>query len=155
MSTIPSTLGRIQTYAQDTLTYVQNNLKIDQSTQDKAYAVALNVMKVIAFVAASATILAVSCKAGCISTILPGAAPIIAGLLALSILCKSDSTTPSKPQADSAARAKEWSKEARSDRESAIKNAADAKKKIEIENTSTAWHNGNNSNFAAVGTRKV
>lgn len=155
MSTISSTLGSIQSYTQGTLTYVQNNLKIDQSTQDKAYAVALNVMKAIAFVAASATILAVSCKACCLSTILPGAVPFIAGLLALSILCNSSSTAPSEPKTASNARAEDWSKEAKSDREDAIKTIADAKKKTELENTSSMWHNGNNANFVAVGTRKV
>lgn len=143
MSAIPSSLPAVQ----DALEYMRENLTIDQKTQDKAYAVALVIIKTIAIAAASVAVLSLA-NVSNIAKFLPGTA-VFATFVGICLFSKPNSNpTPYYRPCD-----EEWRKEAKADREAeALKNTTHQSKMAE---TSKAWHNGNDSNFVAVGTRKA
>lgn len=130
---------------QSTSPCMKEALPIDQKTQNKVYAVALVVIKAIAIAIVAVSVFALT-KGN--PTALPGVA-FLTTFFAITLFSKPNSNTPSY----SRPRDEEWKKEARADREfEALKNTQEPAKIAKI---SKDWHNGNDSNFVAVGTRRA
>ncbi|MES2200536.1 MAG: hypothetical protein V4489_10285 [Chlamydiota bacterium] len=147
MSAITSSFGKIQNFGEGTLT----RLTSDQSTQDKAYAVAMSALKAIAVLAAGVAIIALGFNDNFINGIFD-ALPNLAGIVALFVAMNIFLEPESNPRA-AACRDHEWKKDAGDAQETKPTNTP--VKQSELEKTSLLFHNGDHSKFAKLGTRQA
>jgi hypothetical protein len=148
-----STIIPVQNHQATGATNAQDTQRSDQSTRDKVRFVAMTAIKTIAVIATVVAAVAL----GSTHTILPllkEAAPFVLGFAALAFLATTSKDTDHSP-VEMVKRNQEWKKDAADDRESDAQEKVSNQKREDLKETSSAWHGGNNSDFVAVGTRKV